>query len=81
MDLSQYRLEMLHHDGEFILYRGHSKQAGASSVLLLAPVSLRPALETLKKIEHEYSFRNELDPTWCNTTGKTSPPVAFAGWT
>src|SRR5215468_5691956 len=64
MDLSQYRLEMLHHHGEFILYRGHSKQAGAPSVLLLAPVSLRPALETLKKIEHEYSFRNELDPTW-----------------
>src|SRR5215475_4818207 len=64
MDLSQYELEILHHDGEFILYRGHSKQAGAPSVLLLAPVSLRPALETLKKIEHEYSFRNELDPTW-----------------
>src|SRR5215510_6345750 len=64
MDLSQYRLEMLQHDGEFILYRGHSKQAGAPSVLLLAPVSSRPELESLKKIEHEYSFRSELDATW-----------------
>src|SRR6516164_1180777 len=64
VDLSGYALEPLRKDEEFILYRGHSKQAGAPSVLLLAPVSLRPALETLKKIEHEYSFRNELDPTW-----------------
>src|SRR5215470_6731791 len=64
VDLSEYVFEPLREDEEFILYRGHSKQAGAPSVLLLAPVSLRPALETLKKIEHEYSFRNELDPTW-----------------
>ncbi len=28
------------------------------------PVFARPALETLKKIEHEYSLRNELDVTW-----------------
>src|SRR6516162_1272093 len=64
VELSGYALEPLRKDEEFILYRGHSKQAGAPSVLLLAPVSLRPALETLKKIEHEYSFRNELDATW-----------------
>src|SRR5215813_6145304 len=64
VDLSEYVFEPLREDEEFILYRGHSKQPGAPSVLLLAPVSLRPALETLKKIEHEYSFRNELDPTW-----------------
>jgi serine/threonine protein kinase len=51
-------------DEEFILYRGHAKQAEAPSVLLLAPVSIRPALESLKKIEHEYSFRSELDATW-----------------
>ena len=64
MELSGYALEPLRKDEEFILYRGHSKQAEAPSVLLLATVSLRPALETLKKIEHEYSFRNELDATW-----------------
>ena len=64
MELSGYGLEPLRKDEEFILYRGHSKQAEAPPVLLLAPLSLRPALETLKKIEHEYSFRNELDATW-----------------
>src|SRR6516162_7011926 len=64
VELSGYALEPLRKDEEFILYRGHPKQAEAPSVLLLAPVSLRPALETLKKIEHEYSFRNELDATW-----------------
>ena len=33
-------------------------------VLLLAPVSSRPARESLKKLEHEYSFRGELEATW-----------------
>ena len=57
-------LETLRKDGEFILYRGHARHAEAASVLLLAPASTRPAPETLKKIEYEYSFRNELDATW-----------------
>ena len=64
MELLGYALEPLCEDEEFILYRGHSKQAEAPSVLLLAPVSSRPALGTLKKIEHEYSLRNELDAAW-----------------
>jgi PAS domain S-box-containing protein len=64
MELSEYLLEPLREDEEFILYRGHTKQAEAPSVLLLAPVSTRPALESLKKIEREYSFRSELDATW-----------------
>jgi serine/threonine protein kinase len=64
MELSEYLLEPLREDEEFILYRGHAQQAEAPSVLLLAPVSIRPALESLKKIEHEYSFRSELDATW-----------------
>jgi hypothetical protein len=51
--LPGYGLEPLRKDEEFILYRGHSKHAEAPPVLLLAPLSLRPALETLKKIEHE----------------------------
>ena len=43
---------------------GHAEQPGAPSVLLLTPASTRPSPETLKKIEHEYSLRNELDPAW-----------------
>jgi PAS domain S-box-containing protein len=32
--------------------------------LLLAPASTRPSPETLKKIDHEYSLRSELDSAW-----------------
>ncbi len=64
MELSEYLLEPLREDEEFILYRGHARHTEAPSVLLLAPVSARPAPESLKKIEHEYSFRTELDATW-----------------
>ena len=64
MQLSEYSLDCLRDDGEFILYRGHAKQIGAPSVLLLAPASTRPSPETLKKIAHEYSLRNELDSAW-----------------
>ena len=62
MELSGYLLEPLREDEEFILYRGHPGQG--PSVLLLAPVSPHPALETLKKIEHQHSFGGELDLTW-----------------
>ncbi len=65
MELSQYVLEALHRDEEFVLYRGEpSNQPCSPSVLLLAPASMGPALETLRKIEHEYSLRDELDSAW-----------------
>ena len=64
-DLSQYVLEVLRRDEEFVLYRGaDSNHSGLASILLLAPASMGPALETLKKIEHEYSLRDELDSAW-----------------
>ena len=64
MKLSEYVLEPLREDEEFILSRGRPRRAEAPSVLLLATASTRPAPESLKKLEHEYSFRNELDPAW-----------------
>ena len=64
MQLSEYSLERLRDDGEFILYRAHAKQIEPPSVLLLAPASTRPSPETLKKIDHEYSLRSELDSAW-----------------
>ena len=64
MQLSECSLEFLRDDGEFTLYRGHAKQPGAPSVLLLAPASQRPSPESLKKIDHEYSLRNDLDSAW-----------------
>ena len=65
MDLSQLVTEHLRTDEAFILYRGRQSSLTATpSVLLLAPASTRPARETLKKIEHEYSLRDELDSAW-----------------
>src|SRR5215469_3763558 len=67
MNLSQYRLEALHQDGEFILYRGlRQTEAGAGppSILALAPVMERPAPATIKKLEHEFSLKDELNPAW-----------------
>ena len=63
IDLSRYIFEALRKDEEFILYRGQSKD-DASQVLGLSPAVQRSAPETLKRLEHEYSLREELDPTW-----------------
>jgi PAS domain S-box-containing protein len=64
-DLSHYALDVLRRDEEFVLYRGaHSNDSGLPSILLLAPAATRPAPATLKKIEHEYSLRDELDSAW-----------------
>jgi hypothetical protein len=62
VELLGYVVEPLRKDQEFVLYRSHSKEA--PSLLLLTTVSLRPAPETLKKMEQEYSLRNELESAW-----------------
>jgi len=62
---SRFPLNVLHEDEEFTLYRGeHSSQPGSAPVLLLAPSSRKPSLETLKKLAHEFSLRDELDSAW-----------------
>jgi hypothetical protein len=61
--LSKYIFEALRTDQEFILYRGRSKR-DASRVLVLSPVAEYPAPESLKRLEHKYSLREELDPAW-----------------
>ena len=67
MELLHYNLEPLRQDGEFILYRGlRQSQTGESlsSTLALSPVMERPAPGSLRKIEHEFSLKEELDPAW-----------------
>jgi len=65
VELSKYVLEALRKDEEFVLYRGEpSNQPGSPSVLLLGPASMQPAVEALRKMENEYSLRDELDPAW-----------------
>ena len=65
MELSEYLLQTLREDGEFILYRGRHRSridAGLPPVLIVAPVSERPALGSLRRMEHEYALGAELDP-------------------
>ena len=50
-------------DEDSILYRGR-KEEDLSQVLVLAPAMEDPGPETLKRLEHEYSLREELDPAW-----------------
>jgi serine/threonine protein kinase len=67
MELSEYRFETLRKDWEFILYRGQHRSridAVLPPVLVLAPVSERPAPGSLRRMEHEYALRAELDPGW-----------------
>jgi PAS domain S-box-containing protein len=63
IELSGYVLEVLRKDEDFVLYRGRSKDDG-SQVLVLSPLAEYPAPEILKWLEHAYSLREELDPTW-----------------
>jgi serine/threonine protein kinase len=71
IELSQYGFEALRKDEEFILYRGRSND-DASQVLALSPTVQRPTPERLKRLEHAYSLREELDPTWA------ARPIAMA---
>ncbi|MGE5443560.1 MAG: hypothetical protein ACM3SR_03040, partial [Ignavibacteriales bacterium] len=67
MELSEYNLETLRKDGEFLLYRGQPRRhtdATPPSILVVTPVSEQPALGSLGRMEHEYSLRAELDPGW-----------------
>ena len=67
VDLSPYQLETLRQDGEFILYRGLRQaddETSPLSILALSPLMERPAPTTIKKIEHEFSLKDEIDPEW-----------------
>jgi PAS domain S-box-containing protein len=62
-ELSRYHLEVLRKDDAFVLYRGQRRE-DASRVLVLSPSGERPSTENLRRLEHEYSLREALDPAW-----------------
>src|SRR5947209_707404 len=67
MELSDYLLERLRQDDEFVLYRGRHRRPGEMdppTMLLLTPRAEHPALASLRRMEQEYSLRAELDPGW-----------------
>ena len=73
-DLSDYALDTLHRNGEFVLCRGRLRTATSAhppSVLLLMLRSEHPRPESVRMLEHEHSLRAELDRAWA------VPPVAL----
>jgi PAS domain S-box-containing protein len=70
IELSKYDFESLRKDKETNFYRGRRadeppsvrrEDSGPSSILVLAPVLAQPDPEIIKRLEHESSFRGELD--------------------
>jgi predicted ATPase/signal transduction histidine kinase/GAF domain-containing protein/ActR/RegA family two-component response regulator len=67
LELADGTRERLREDGEFILYRNRSRSSTNGplhSTLVVAPVREHTAPPSLRRMEHEYSLREELDPTW-----------------
>jgi serine/threonine protein kinase len=63
IELSRYDLETLRKDEELILYRARSRDDG-TQILVLSLAAEYPSAESLKRLEHEYLLREELDATW-----------------
>ena len=63
IDLSNYVLEPLREGEEYILYSGR-RDGELPAILVVAPVSEYPALESLERLKHEYSLRDEVDSDW-----------------
>ena len=63
IELSRYVFEALRKDAGFILYRGRSEDGG-SRILVVAPAQEHPRPESLKLLEHAYTFKEELDAAW-----------------
>src|SRR5262245_31321203 len=61
---SEYALEPLRQDDQFTLYRGCLAGAEPTRILMLGPATAHPEPDTLRRIDHEYSLRGELDGNW-----------------
>ena len=60
---SGYVLEPLREAADFVLYRGR-QDSDSSPILAVAPATKHPSLQSLRRLEHEYSLASELDPAW-----------------
>src|SRR4029077_9175584 len=50
-------------DGELVLSRRFSGE-GPASVLLSVPTLARPRPRTVRRLEHAFALRDQLDPAW-----------------
>src|SRR5580658_9969872 len=60
---SEYVLEPIRDGAEFALYRARQR-GNELALLVVAPAAEQPLLQSLRRLEHEYSLAAELDPAW-----------------
>ena len=63
IELSRHVFEPLRSDEDSILYRARNDE-DLSQVLVLAPAKEELGPESLKRLEHEYSLKGDLDAAW-----------------
>jgi serine/threonine protein kinase len=63
VELAKYDFEPLREDGGLALYRGRCRESQVE-LLVLAALGERPLPESRKRLENEYSLREDLDPAW-----------------
>ena len=68
---SAYSLELLREGADFALYRGRELR-DQKPILALAAAAEQPSLQSLRRLEHEYSLAAELDAAWA------ARPIALA---
>src|SRR3984885_14667400 len=59
----EYVLEPIRDGGEFTLYRARQHK-NPSPLLVVAHTAEQPMLQSLRRLEHEYSLAAELEPAW-----------------
>ncbi|HTB66623.1 MAG TPA: AAA family ATPase [Steroidobacteraceae bacterium] len=67
LELADAPRQTLHQDGEFVLYRAQCRNSNGGSLqptLVVAPLRDHTAPLSLRRLEHEYSLRAELDSGW-----------------
>jgi hypothetical protein len=60
---SEYVLERIRDGAEFTLYRARQR-GNDMPLLVVAPTAEQPLLQSLRRLEHEYSLAAELEPAW-----------------
>ena len=60
---SEYVLEPIRDGAEFALYRARQR-GNEIPFLVVAPAAEPPLLQSLRRLEHEYSLAAELEPAW-----------------
>src|ERR1700687_3819889 len=67
LEFSHGAQQTLRDDGEFGLYRTRYRSSAngyLQAALVVAPLREHTAPRSLRRMEHEYSLRAELDPAW-----------------